>query len=247
MDRDTVEAGVRRAHPGAGMTPDGRRMQLVTSYTRRGSRLTSGQQAVWDRRADTWLIDDSVLAEERLDQQRWFGRVADLVVEIGSGNGEVVSALAPTMPGTNLLAMEVWRPGVASAMLRLEQSGADNVRLMNLDAAWVLEHLVAEDEVAELWTFFPDPWPKSRHRKRRLITSQLAAVVAGRLRPGGVWRIATDWPDYAEQIDEVLAGEAGLVGGRTERWAARPVTRFEQRGLDEGRPVVDFTIQRRVG
>ena len=250
MDREPhqPETGVRRAHPGAGLTADGRRLQVVTSYTRRGSRLTSGQQAAWERRAGEWLVPESVEHEDHLDQRRWWGRAAPpggLVMEIGSGNGEVVTALAAARPEANVLAVEVWRPGVAATFLRLEEAGLTNVRLLTLDAVWVLEHLVRPDELAELWTFFPDPWHKTRHHKRRLVTPRFAALVAERLRPGGVWRLATDWPDYAEQVDEVLAGEPRLDGGRTERWAERPVTKFERRGLAEGRPIADWTVTRR--
>ncbi|GAA1939286.1 tRNA (guanosine(46)-N7)-methyltransferase TrmB [Nocardioides marmoribigeumensis] len=247
MDREaSYDGGVRRAHPSAGLTPDGRRMQVVTSYTRRGSRLTSGQQAAWERRSGQWLVPDAVASEGHLDQRRYWGRAAPdgLVMEIGSGNGEVVAALAAERPEANVLACEVWRPGVAATFLRLEETGLTNVRLLALDAVWVLEHLLRPGELAELWTFFPDPWHKARHHKRRLVTPRVAALVADRLRPGGVWRIATDWPDYAEQVDEVLAGEPRLVGGRTERWAERPVTKFERRGLAEGRPIADWTATR---
>jgi tRNA (guanine-N7-)-methyltransferase len=248
MDREPVDAGVRRAHPGAGLTEDGRRLQVVTSYTRRGSRLTSGQQAAWQRRAHEWLVPDTVEHEAHLDQQRWWGREATpggLVVEIGSGNGEVVVDLAAARPDANVLAVEVWRPGVAATMIRLEEAGLTNVRLLMLDAVWVLEHLVRPGELGELWTFFPDPWHKKRHHKRRLVSPRFAALVAERLRPGGLWRLATDWPDYAEQVDEVLAGEPRLEGGRTPRWAERPVTKFERRGIAEGRPIADWTVTRR--
>jgi tRNA (guanine-N7-)-methyltransferase len=240
----SYDAGVRRAHPSAGLTADGRRMQVVTSYTRRGSRLTSGQQAAWERRATDWLVPDYVEAADHLDQERFWGREAPLVMEIGSGNGEVVAALAAARPEANVLACEVWRPGVAATFIRLEEAGLTNVRLLALDAVWVLEHLVAPGELAELWTFFPDPWHKARHHKRRLVTPRVAALVADRLRPGGAWRIATDWPDYADQVDEVLAGEPGLTGGRVERWSERPVTKFERRGMDEGRPIQDWLVSR---
>src|SRR5690349_7438389 len=155
-----MESGVRRAHPSAGLTPDGRRMQVVTSYTRRGSRLTSGQQAAWERRSGEWLVPDSVESEGHLDQRRYWGREAPdgLVMEIGSGNGEVVAALAAERPESNVLACEVWRPGVAATFIRLEEAGLTNVRLLALDAVWVLEHLLRPGELAELWTFFPDPW-----------------------------------------------------------------------------------------
>jgi tRNA (guanine-N7-)-methyltransferase len=113
-----------------------------------------------------------------------------------------------------------------------------------VDAVWSLEHLMGPGRVAELWTFFPDPWPKTKHHKRRLVSREFAALAASRLAPGGSWRLATDWPDYAEQIEEVLTAEPLLEGGRTERWADRPVTKFERRGLAEGRPIADFCFRR---
>lgn len=236
---------VRPAHPGAGLTPDGRRMQVVTTYTRRGSRLTTGQQAAWDRRACDWLVPDSVVDEGLFDQERWFGRVAPLVVEIGSGTGESVAAMAAARPAYDVLAFEVWRPGVAQTFLHLEQSGATNVRVVSVDAVWCLEHLFAEGQLAALWTFFPDPWHKKRHHKRRLVTPAFAALAASRLAPGADWRLATDWADYAEQAREVLDAEPALEGGPTARWDERPLTKFERRGLREGRAVTDFCYTRR--
>ena len=175
---------------------------------------------------------------------RFFGRRAPLVVEIGSGNGESVARMAAARPHHDVLAFEVWRPGVASTFLELEQAGVDNVRLLSVDAVWSLEHLFGPGELAELWTFFPDPWHKKRHHKRRLVVPSFAAVAASRLAPGASWRLATDWPDYAEQIREVLDAEPLLEGGPTPRWDERPVTKFERRGIAEGRPVQDFCYRR---
>jgi tRNA (guanine-N7-)-methyltransferase len=220
-------------------------MQLVTSYTRRGSRLTPKQQEAWDRRAAEWLVPRSAVEERPFDQARWFGREAPLVAEIGSGNGESVAAMAAARPAYDVLAFEVWRPGVASTFLNLESTGATNVRLMTVDAVWCLEHLFGPGRLAGLWTFFPDPWHKKRHHKRRLVTRSFAALTASRLMVGGEWRLATDWPDYAEQIADVLDAEPSLTGGRTPRWDARPLTKFERRGLGEGRPVADFCYTRR--
>jgi tRNA (guanine-N7-)-methyltransferase len=236
----------RPARPGTGLTEDGRRLQVLTTYTRRGSRLNPTQQAAWDRNADRWLIPDSAVDEEPFDVSRWWGRAAPLIVEIGSGNGEAVAALAAARPAYNVLAFEVWRPGVASTFLHLEEAGVDNVRLLSVDAVWCLEHLFPPDELAELWTFFPDPWPKTRHHKRRLVNPGFARLAASRLAPGGLWRLATDWPDYADQIEGVLAAESLLEGGRTERWADRPVTKFERRGIAEGRPIADLCYRRRL-
>jgi tRNA (guanine-N7-)-methyltransferase len=235
---------VRPARPGTGFTEDGRRLQVLTTYTRRGSRLTPTQQAAWDRRRDQWLIPDSAVDEDPFDVVRFFGREAPLVVEIGSGNGEAVAALAAARPEANVLAFEVWRPGVASTFLELEQAGVGNVRLLSVDAVWCLENLFGPGALAELWTFFPDPWHKKRHHKRRLVNPEFARAAATALQPGGLWRLATDWPDYADQVEEVLAAEPLLDGGRTERWAERPVTKFERRGVAEGRPIQDFCYRR---
>ena len=236
--------GVRPPRPGTGVTEDGRRLQVLTTYTRRGSRLTPTQRAAWERRADEWLIPESAVDEPSFVPSRWFGREAPLVVEIGSGNGESVAAMAAARPSYDVLAFEVWRPGVASTFLNLEESGATNVRVLAVDAVWCLQHRFGPGRLAELWTFFPDPWHKKRHHKRRLVTPGLASLAASRLAPGAEWRLATDWPDYADRIRSVLDAEPLLEGGEVERWAERPMTKFERRGLAEGRPVADFRYTR---
>ena len=167
-----------------------------------------------------------------------------MIVEIGSGVGEATAVLAAQRPSYDVVALEVWRPGVAHTLGLLAEAGATNVRLLSVDAAWCLEHLFAPGEVEELWTFFPDPWPKHRHHKRRLVGPRFAALAASRLRPGGVWRLATDWPDYAEQMRTVLDAEPSLDGGRVERWDDRPVTKFERKGVAAGREIVDLAYRR---
>ena len=109
---------------------------------------------------------------------------------------------------------------------------------------WCLEHLFGPGEVEELWTFFPDPWPKKRHHKRRLVDAEFAELAASRLRPGGVWRLATDWADYAEQMRTVLDAVPGLEGGPVQRWEDRPVTKFERKGAPAGRQIVDLAYRR---
>jgi tRNA (guanine-N7-)-methyltransferase len=235
---------LRPARPGTGLTEDGRRLQVLTTYARRGSRLTATQQAAWERRRDHWLVPESAVDEPAFDPARWFGREAPLIVEIGSGNGEALAALAAARPAYDVLAFEVWRPGIASTFLELEERGVGNVRLLAVDAVWCLEHLFAPEQLAELWTFFPDPWHKKRHHKRRLVSPSFASVAASRLQPGGLWRLATDWGDYAEKIEEVLGAEPLLTGGRTERWGERPVTKFERRALAEGRSIADLCYRR---
>jgi tRNA (guanine-N7-)-methyltransferase len=234
------------ARPHLRFTEDGRRVREVLSYARRGSRFTPTQQDAWDAHHAAWVIPDEAVDVPGFSLERWFGREAPVVVEIGSGIGEATAALAVRRPDVDVLAFEVWRPGVAHTLGLLAEAGADNVRLISVDAVWALEHLFAPGSVAELWTFFPDPWPKKRHHKRRLVSTAFAQLAASRLRAGAVWRLATDWEQYAEQMQAVLDAEPRLSGGRTDRWAERPVTRFERKGLAAGRTIVDLTYRRSV-
>ena len=167
-----------------------------------------------------------------------------MIVEIGSGVGEATAALAATRPSYDVLAFEVWRPGIADALRRVAETGATNVRFCSVDAVWSVEHLLAPGGLAELWTFFPDPWHKKKHHKRRLVTPSFAAVAASRLAPGAVWRLATDWAGYAEQMVDVLDAEPLLSGGVVPRWEERPVTKFERKGLAAGRSITDLTYER---
>jgi tRNA (guanine-N7-)-methyltransferase len=123
----------------------------------------------------------------------------------------------------------------------------DNVRMLSVDAVWSMEHLLRPDSVSELWTFFPDPWPKQRHHRRRLVVPGFARLAASRLVPGGRWRLATDWADYATQMGAVLDAEPLLrnaYDGPAPRWAERPLTRFERRGIEAGRAIVDLDYRR---
>lgn len=219
-------------------------MREVLTYTRRGSRLSPKQQTAWDTYAEQWVIPEEAVDDPDFSWARWFGREAPLVVEIGGGVGEATAALAATRPDVNILALEVWGPGVAEGLGRVGEVGATNVRFSSVDAVWTLEHLIAPGSISELWTFFPDPWHKKRHHKRRLVNPEHAAMIASRLAPGGLWRLATDWADYAEQMVEVLDAEPALEGGVVERWADRPVTKFERKGLAKERVITDLTYRR---
>nr|WP_179730382.1 tRNA (guanosine(46)-N7)-methyltransferase TrmB [Nocardioides kongjuensis] len=219
-------------------------MREVLTYTRRGSRLSPKQQAAWDTYSERWVIPDEAVDVPDFSFAAWFGREAPLVVEIGGGVGEATAALAATRPDVNILALEVWGPGVAEGLGRVGEVGATNVRFCSVDAVWTLEHLIAPDSISELWTFFPDPWHKKRHHKRRLVNPEYAAMIASRLVPGGLWRLATDWADYAEQMVEVLDAEPMLEGGVVERWAERPVTKFERKGIAKDRVITDLTYRR---
>lgn len=232
------------AHPRQTFTDDGLRMREVLSYSRRGGRFTPSQQESWDAHHEAWAIPDEAVDDPAFSWPVVFGREAPIVVEIGSGVGEATAVLAARRPAYDIVALEVWRPGVAHTLGLLADEGADNVRLLSVDAVWCLEHLFGPGEVEELWTFFPDPWPKKRHHKRRLVTTEFAALAASRLRPGGLWRLATDWAEYADRMRAVLDAQPALEGGPTERWSDRPVTKFERKGLTAGREITDLTYRR---
>jgi tRNA (guanine-N7-)-methyltransferase len=235
-----VSEQIPPARPHLKFTEDGRRVREVLTYARRGSRFTPTQQEAWDAHHEKWVIPDEAVDLPGFSLTSWFGREAPVVVEIGSGVGEATAALAARRPHLDVLAFEVWRPGIAHTLAQLAAAGADNVRLIGVDAVWALEHLFGPHSVEELWTFFPDPWPKKRHHKRRLVTARFAALAAGRLRPGGAWRLATDGEEYAVQMRAVLDAEPGLEGGPVDRWDERPVTKFERKGVAAGRRIVDL-------
>jgi tRNA (guanine-N7-)-methyltransferase len=227
----------------------------VVSYVRRSARMRPNQRRAWDRHHDAFVLEvpqretsTSIDAAARLDLPAAFGRVAPLVVEIGPGTGESLVPMARARPEANVLAFEVYAPAVAQLIGALARADVANVRIVAANAVEGLQHLVPAAGLDELWTFFPDPWPKLRHHKRRLVDAEFAALVHSRLRPGGLWRLATDWEDYALQMRQVLDAQAGLVdqhpGGWAPRWPERPLTRFEGRGLEAGRQVRDLTYRR---
>lgn len=237
---------VRPARPHHKLTPDGRRMREVLTYSRRGSRFTPRQAQAWAAHQAEMVIPEEAVDEPGFAfAERFEDPGRPMVVEIGSGIGEATAALAAARPEVNVLALEVWRPGVADALWRVAEAGATNVRFCGVDAVWTLEHLLEPDSLTGLWTFFPDPWHKKKHHKRRLVTPANAALAASRLRPGAEWRLATDWADYAEQMVAVLDAEPLLAGGVVPRWDARPVTRFERKGLEQGRRITDLAYRRR--
>lgn len=226
----------------------------VRSFTRRGSRLNERQEALWADRAGIVLdlpeatattIPDDTVFDLAAEYGRTDGR---LVVEVGCGAGEQFAHAAAAAPGDRFLGLEVWRPGLVRTLGRLREAGSTNARLAEADAAQALPILLPAGSVDEVWTFFPDPWPKSKHHKRRIVDGDFAAMIARLLAPGGVWRLATDWADYAEQMIAVLEASDHLdLTIEPERWAGRTLTRFEQRGLDEGRAITDLTAVRRDG
>jgi tRNA (guanine-N7-)-methyltransferase len=225
--------------------------RTVVSYVQRGGRMTTGQQRAWERH---WLrmgAEVSSLPEGELDFESWFGRRAPVVLEIGSGMGETTAQLAAAQPEVNYLAVEVYKPGLAQLMLRAEKLGLTNLRLIRGDALDLLREHIAPDSLAEVRIYFPDPWPKKRHHKRRLVQPANVDLISSRIAPGGVLHLATDWENYAEQMMEVCQAEPRLrnryadePGGWAPRPEWRPITKFEARAQEEGRVVHDLIFER---
>jgi len=231
------------------------------SFVRRSGRMTDAQDRAWDELGHRYLLDlprghavTSVAAEARVDPAAAFGRSAPLTVEIGSGQGHAIVHAASEHRERDFLAIEVFRGGLARTMIRADWAQVTNLRLIEANAPEVLEHALPAGSVDELWVFFPDPWKKTRHHKRRLISSDFAALAARVLRPGspeqpgGTLRLATDWEEYAEHMREVMDAEDRFERAFSGEWAprfeGRVLTAFEQKGIDVGRSIRDLTYRR---
>ncbi len=207
--------------------------------------MTAAQARALDTLSHEYLL---ALPDGPIAPSLWaaaFNRSAPLAIEIGFGNGAALAHLALAHPDRNCVGVDVYRPGFGALMLACQRDGIDNVRIVETEAVSLLKRLEPAS-VHLVNVFFPDPWPKARHHKRRLVNAEFAAAVAGCLESGGTLALATDWAPYAEQMVEVLAAVPTLAGGVTERPASRPVTPFEAKGEAAGRAVADLTY-RRVG
>ncbi|MCU1590920.1 MAG: trmB [Frankiales bacterium] len=214
----------------------------IRSYRHRRGRMGATTTAVLGRLGDRIVAVDG----SPLDPTTLFSRAAPLVVEVGSGMGEATAAMAAADPGRNLLAVDVHLQGLGRLLRRIEEQGLTNVRVAEGDAVVLLRDMLPPDSVDEVRVFFPDPWPKSRHAKRRLVQQGFLDVVATRLRAGGMLHVATDWTPYAEQVAALVRRHPSyVVVQEGPRPASRPVTRFEQQGLDVGRASWDL-LSRRV-
>lgn len=238
-------------------------MSRTKSFTRRSRELPVNLARTWEAHADRYVIEPrrgvgytTVADDFHLDTEELFGRRAPLTLEIGSGTGEQIVAAAAANPDRDYLALEVWVPGIAKLISKAVDAGVDNIRVLEADVAQALPIMLGDACLDEVWTFFPDPWRKARHRKRRLVSDEFALQVARVLRDEGVWRLATDWDDYAWQMRDVIEGcplfENPYVGQRPDpedpepkrggfapRYEGRVVTHFETRGIDAGRRVHD--------
>ena len=218
----------------------------IRSYVLRQGRTTPAQQRALGELSHRFGIE---FRDAPLDAAEVFGRKAPLVLEIGSGMGETTAAIAQAEPGTDFIAVEVHAPGVGSLLRRIQAMDLRNLRVIRHDAVEVLARMIPDGALAGIHLFFPDPWPKKRHHKRRLVQPAFAALAARKLAPGGTLHAATDWPEYAEQMLAVLGAEPLLentAAGYAARPARRPLTKFERRGLARGHAVRDLVFRRRA-
>ena len=219
--------------------------RTIRSFVLRAGRTTTGQARAYEEQGPRFLLP---YQPRPLDFVAAFGREAPTVLEIGFGMGEATAHIAALMPGTNFLCCEVHEPGVGALLKRIGEQGLQNIRILRHDAVEVLEHMLPEGSLEGIHIFFPDPWHKLRHHKRRLIQPPLVARLASRLRHGGYLHCATDWQPYAAQMLQVLGSEPQLENTAADyasRPAYRPLTKFENRGLKLGHGVWDLVFRRR--
>ena len=232
--------------PSASATPAGvEHPRAIRSFVRRTGRTTPAQARALAEQGEHFLLPYRTQAP---DLAAVFQREAPTVLEIGFGMGEATAQIAALMPETNFLCCEVHEPGVGALLKRIAEQGLTNIRIVQHDAVEVLEHMVSVGCLAGVHVFFPDPWHKARHNKRRLIQAPVVKKLASRLRSGGYLHCATDWESYALQMLEVLSAEPQLEN-TAQTFAARPhyrpLTKFENRGLKLGHGVWDLVFRKR--
>lgn len=228
------------------MTELQRPTRTIRSFIRRQGRLTTAQQ----RALETLLPRFGVAGGgTTLDLDALFGRRAPRILEIGFGNGDSLAAIAHAHPENDYLGVEVHTPGVGHLLLKIEEFGLNNVRVIRDDAVEVLKARIPEASLDAVYLFFADPWPKKRHHKRRIVQPEFVQLLRSRLRIGGRFHMATDWEDYARHMREVMDAAEGFRntspdGGYVERPDYRPLTKFEQRGRRLGHGVWDLIFER---
>jgi tRNA (guanine-N7-)-methyltransferase len=211
--------------------------RAVRSYKLRGRRITEGQQEAWDR---LWPIFGIEKAAEKINLAELFPDAQRIIMEIGFGMGEATAQIAAADPTTGYIAVEVHRPGIGKLLLRIEEGGLKNLRAIEGDAFEIFDQMIVDSSLDGVHLFFPDPWPKARHFKRRIVNQEFIAAVAAKLKPGAFFHIATDWQPYAEWIAEEFTKQTFFSGGEVERPNWRPLTRFEDQGINKENPVADF-------
>jgi tRNA (guanine-N7-)-methyltransferase len=216
----------------------------IRSFVVRAGRMGPGQVRALAELGPRFVLP---FEARRVDFDAAFGRSAPRVLEIGFGMGDATAAIAQALPGTDFIGVEVHTPGVGALLKRIGEMNLGNLRLIQHDAVEVLEHMIAPDSLAGVHVFFPDPWHKKKHNKRRLIQPEFVRRLVDRIAPGGYLHCATDWQPYAEQMLEVLSAEPLLrntAAGYAPKPDYRPLTKFENRGLKLGHGVWDLVFSR---
>lgn len=217
----------------------------IRSFVRRQGKITAGQRLARERLAQKWTL---AFSHQRLNLTEAFGNANGVILEIGFGMGETTAEIARQNPDLNFLGVEVYPAGVGALLARIEASGLTNIRIIEHDAVEVLRDAIAPDLLQGVHIYFPDPWPKKRHHKRRLIQSAFVDLLASRIMPSGYLHCATDWPEYADQMMVELS-QCKLLQNQHQGFAPRPdwrpLTKFEARGLRLGHPVADLVFRRK--
>jgi tRNA (guanine-N7-)-methyltransferase len=209
---------------------------MPTTRRRRGRRTPRQARALADP-------GPALLTLETLPVNALLCGSGPLILDIGFGSGEVVVALAEADPSTAVLAVDMHSPGIGDLLASISERDLANVRVIDADVRHVLP-LIPAQRLTGVRTYFPDPWPKKRHHRRRLVTTDFADALAAAVSPGGFWHLATDWPDYADAIEESVGASPSWSGGRIPRPDGRPETRYERRGLADGREAIDLWFVR---
>ncbi len=209
----------------------------VRSYRIRGSRITGPQQLALDTHWDSYGIEQSATP---LNFTEIFPQSREIIMEIGFGMGEATALIGKAFPEKGFLAVDVHRPGVGKLFSLIHEHGLKNLRVIQGDAHLILHDMVPDQSLDGIHLFFPDPWPKKRHNKRRIVNAAFLEQIAPKLKDGGFIHIATDWVPYAEWIEEVFAASTLFSGGKVDRPEWRPVTRFEGQGITKDHQVNDF-------
>ena len=209
----------------------------IRSYRIRGSRITGPQQSALDKYWGIYGLDYST---SFIEPAALFPNSREIILEIGFGMGEATALIGRDFPDTGFLAVEVHKPGIGKLMARIEELGLSNIRFIEGDAHPILQTMIPDQSVDGVHLFFPDPWPKKRHNKRRIINAEFLKLIHPKIKDGGFFHIATDWVPYAEYIQEVFAASPLFSGGVVDRPEWRPVTRFEGQGITKDHQVNDL-------
>ena len=213
----------------------------IRSFVRRAGRMTSAQRRALE---ELWPVYGIEFEEKPIDLAEYFGNANPVTLEIGFGDGALLVELATRHPETNFLGIEVHEPGIGHCLLEIQSRKLSNVRVMCHDATEVLKSQIQDASLGAVHLFFPDPWPKKRHHKRRIVQPGFLQLLAAKLKPGGLLHIATDWAEYAEHIQEIVGQQSSFQLSAAAR-GERPRSKFESRGIALGHGIFDFQYLRK--